>query len=153
VLDPKQFAVTTLRGPCGAPIPALPGPAGGEFKVYRSTIALIIETMAEPGPAVVTSFLDAATGDATGEVRRVRRADRLRRLVPDCSWSHVGPPGISQESVGWVQQVTAPDGKVGYRTIVLLGNGGRAVMLAVLTQTEPEDVHLRDLVTVVASAR
>ena len=102
---------------------------------------------------MVTSFLDAVTGDATdgcaafaeqigsagsSQVQLVRMLDL---------------PGISQESVGWVQQVTAPDGKVGYRTIVLLGNGGRAVMLAVLTQTEPEDVHLRDLVTVVAPAR
>lgn len=153
VLDPKQFAVTTLHGPCGAPVTTPFRAEQGAFKVFRSTISLIIETLAEPGAAAGAEFLAAVRADArpgcppfeeqigsagASQVQLVRMLEL---------------PPVGQDRVGWVQEVTAPDGKVGYRTVVVVADGDRVAMLAVLTQSPPEGTQIADLVRTAAAAR
>lgn len=153
VLDPKQFAITTLHGPCGASLDTPFRSTPGGFKVFRSTIALVIETLAEPGSAEVGAFLDAARADEHpgcapyGEQIGTGGSSQVRLVkVFDL-------PPVGQERIGWLQEVTATDGKVGYRSVILVGNGARVAMLAVITQIPPVETQLRELVSLAAAAR
>lgn len=150
VLDPKQFTITTLRGPCGAAVNTPFRPEGG-FRVFRSTISLIIEALAEPGSAAGTSFIDAfeederpgcpsfdeQIGNGTSTVRFVRRLDL---------------PQVGDRRFAWLHEVKAPDGKVGYRSTVVVVNGTRVMMLAVLAAEPPNDIQLQELVRLAAIA-
>ena len=153
VLDPKQFSLTSVRGPCGAPV-ATPFRADGGFRILRSTITLIIEALAEPGIAasrgLVEQFqadlrpgcpdFDEQIGGATAKVH-------LERALTDAEL-----PASGERRVGWLQKVTAPDGKVGYRIIVVVANGTRVLLLADLTSEPPNTAQLPDLVRLAATA-
>ena len=71
VLDPQQFSLETLRGPCGATV-ATPFDEYGVFRVFRSTISLIVEAVAQPGAdeADIARFL--------GEWRRISERANAR---------------------------------------------------------------------------
>jgi hypothetical protein len=153
VLDPKQFPITTLHGPCGAPLATPFRATPGAFKVFRSTIALVIETLAEPGPEAVGSLIDSVRADdhpgcAPYEEQIGTGGSSQVRLV-----KMLDLPPVGDDRVGWLQSVTAPDGTVGYRSVILVGNGPRLAMLAVITQKTPDEAQLREVVSTAAAAR
>lgn len=153
VLDPKQFSLSSVRGPCGAAV-ATPFRSDGGFRILRSTITLIIEALAEPGIAASRALVqqlqadlrpgcpdfDEQVGGATSKVH-------LERVLSEAEL-----PTSGEQRVGWLQKITAPDGKVGYRIVVFVANGTRVLMLAVLTTEPPNTAQLADLVRLAATA-
>lgn len=153
VLDPKQFSLTSVRGPCGAPV-ATPFRPDGGFRILRSTITLIIEALAEPGVVVSRSLVNDLSADLQPgcpdfeeQIGGATAKVHLERGLTD---SELPPSG--EHRVGWLQKITAPDGKVGYRIIVVVANGTRVVLLAVLTTEPPNTAQLPDLVRLAATA-
>ena len=149
VLDPKQFVLTTLRGPCGATVPT-PFRADGGFKVFRSTVTLVIESVAEPGHGPAAAFIDALTADATPgcaafeeQVGNGPSAIETKKLLE--------LPALGDQRVGWEQTVTGPDQRVGYRYILAIRGGPRVLLLAILA-TQPIEAPALDEVATIAAA-
>lgn len=128
VLDPKQFTLANLRGPCGATVET-PFFTTGVLRVFRSTVTLVIEVVAEPGEQVATSFVqtlraDLHSGCPAFEEQVGGAPSKITLQAPVAV-----PEG---DHVAWSQKVTPPDGSDGYRYVVVLRNGGRLLLLVVL---------------------
>ena len=149
VLDPKQFVLTTLRGPCGATVPT-PFRADGGFKVFRSTVTLVIESVAEPGPGPSAAFIDALAGDgAPGCPAFEEQVGNGPSTVE--TTTRLELPSLGDQRVGWAQTVTGPDKRVGYRYIIAIRGGPRVLLLAVLA-TQQIDEPALDAVATLAAA-
>lgn len=141
VLDPQQFTLGTLRGPCGATVET---PfAAGAFRVFRSTVSLVVEAVAEPGADEAAAFVeglraDAEPGCATFEEQLGAAEPSALTLDAMLDLSPLGDHGI-----GWTQEVTASTGRVGYRAILVAAAGDRLWLLAVLS---PNPIPVADLV-------
>jgi hypothetical protein len=153
VLDPKQFSLTSVRGPCGAAV-ATPFRPDGGFRILRSTITLIIEALAEPGVVASRSLVEQLQADLKPGCpdfdEQVGGGTAKVHLERELSEAEL--PTSGEHRVGWLQKITAPDGKVGYRIVVFVSNGTRVLMLAVLTTERPNTAQLADLVRLAATA-
>jgi hypothetical protein len=162
VLGPDQFDVTHITGPCGASIPT-PYSADSGFKVFRSTVALVVEDIAEPGPDAARGFLDAVSADAhPGCPPFDAPVVASAATAPPGSGSggtaagatvHVEPKGlvdvssIGEQRVAWSEQRTAPGGgpdAVSERDMLVARQGGRVTMVAVIASAP---VDLPELLT------
>ncbi len=152
VLDAKQFNLTTLRGPCGATV-TTPFPRDSGFRVFRSTISLIVESSAEPGVPAATTFVDQLAADMHPP------CPPFEEQVGNGAASTVelvGPlalPAVGEQRVGWEQKVSGPDGTTGYRYIVVVRRGGAVVLLAALTKDKVDHDALNKLVDQAATPR
>lgn len=149
VLDPKQFVLTTLRGPCGATVPT-PFRADGGFKVFRSTVTLVIESVAEPGPAASAAFVDALAADAVPGCPPFEEQVGNGPSKIETKTLLTLPP-LGDQRVGWEQTVTASDARVGYRYIVAIRGGPRVLLLAILATNRIEPAALDEVATRAAS--
>jgi hypothetical protein len=142
VLDPQQFALATLRGPCGAAVET-PFDESGVFRVFRSTTSMIVEAAAEPGAEAADAFVAALRADAqpgcpafqeqlgSAEASTIQLQSMLDLSARGDGW------------IGWTQEVTSASDRVGYRTVVVAADGDRLFLLAVLS---PGAIPAEDLV-------
>lgn len=145
VLDPKQFVLTTLRGPCGKTV-TTPFRADGGFKVFRSTITLVIESVAEPGVVPATAFLDALAADGMpGCAAFEERVGNGPSSIETKAILKLPPLG--DQRIGWEQTVTASDARVGYRYIIAVRGGPRVLLLAILSTNQIDPKAIADIAT------
>jgi len=142
VLDPQQFALATLRGPCGATVET-PFDESGVFRVFRSTMSMIVEAAAEPGAEAADAFVAALRADAqpgcppfeeqlgSAEASTIELTSMLDLEARGDDW------------IGWTQEVTAANDRVGFRTVIVVADGDRLWLLAVLS---PGAIPAEDLI-------
>lgn len=143
VLDQQQFGLATLRGPCGATVET-PFDESGVFRVFRSTTALIVEAVAEPGAEAADAFVaglraDVQEGCPPFEEQLGSAEPSTIELQQVLDVSELGEGWI-----GWTQEVTTvTTGRVGFRTVLVAAEGERLWLLAVLS---PNPIPAEDLV-------
>lgn len=132
VLDPQQFALATLRGPCGAVVDT-PFAEAGVFRVFRSTVALVVEAVAQPGPEAAATFVEQLEADA--DVGCAPFVEQLGSAEPSTLTLEgmLDLSALGDGWVGWTQEVTASTGRVGYRAVLVAAEGDRLWLLAVLS--------------------
>ena len=142
VLDPQQFALATLRGPCGATIET-PFDESGVFRVFRSTISLIVEAVAAPGATEAEAFVAQLRADAQPGCPPF--TEQLGSAEPSTIQleSMLDLETLGEGWIGWTQEVTASTGRVGSRSILVAAEGDRLWLLAVLS---PDPIPAPDLV-------
>jgi hypothetical protein len=142
VLDPQQFALATLRGPCGATIET-PFDESGVFRVFRSTVSLIVEAVAEPGAAAAEAFVEQLRADA--EPGCPPFTEQLGSAEPSTIQlqAMLELDELGEGWIGWTQEVTASTGRVGFRSILVAAEGDRLWLLAVLS---PDPISANELV-------
>jgi hypothetical protein len=142
VLDPQQFSLATLRGPCGATVET-PFDESGAFRVFRSTISLIVEAVAQPGADDADAFVDELRADATEGCPPF--TEQLGSAEPSTITfeSMLDVEALGEGWVGWTQEVADSTGRVGFRTILVAAEGERLWLLAVLS---PDPIPAGDLV-------
>ena len=148
VLDPQQFALSTLRGPCGATVET-PFSDAGVFRVFRSTVALVVEAVARPGAAEAVAFVEQLEADAvagcppfTEQLGSAEPSTLTLEGMLDLS-------ALGDNWVGWTQEVTASTGRVGYRAVLVAAEDDRLWLLAVLS---PDPIPHEALVALGAAA-
>ncbi len=150
VLDAKQFNLATLRGPCGAMV-TTPFPRDTGFRVFRSTISLIVESAADPGTPAATAFVDGLAAD------QHEGCPAFEEQVGNAASAKVelvGPlalPAVGDQRIGWEQRVAGPDGTTGYRYVVVVRQQGAVLLLAALTKEAVDRDSLNRLVSLAAS--
>lgn len=149
VLDPEQFTLGTLRGPCGATVET-PFDESGAFRVFRSTAALVVEALAEPGAAEAQAFVDALEADATAGCPAF--TEQLGSAEPSTITlrSMIDPTLLEDGWVGWTQEVADSGGPVGHRAILVGADGDRLWLLAVLSPAPIADPDLAGLARLAA---
>lgn len=132
VLDPQQFALATLRGPCGAVVDT-PFADAGVFRVFRSTVALVVEAVAEPGAEDATAFVEQLEADADEGCAPF--VEQLGSAEPSTLTLEgmLDLSALGEGWVGWTQEVAASTGLVGYRAVLVAAEGERLWLLAVLS--------------------
>ena len=142
VLDPQQFALATLRGPCGATVET-PFDESGVFRVFRSTTALIVEAVAEPGAEAADAFVAGLRADAQDGCAPF--AEQLGSAEPSTIelQAMLDLSALGENWIGWTQEVTASTGRVGVRNVLVAAEGDRLWLLAVLS---PDPIPEADLV-------
>jgi hypothetical protein len=142
VLDPQQFALATLRGPCGATVET-PFDESGVFRVFRSTISLIVEAVAEPGADAADAFVAELRADADPGCPPF--TEQLGSAEPSTIelQSMLDLDALGEGWIGWTQEVTASTGRVGSRSILVAAEGERLWLLAVLS---PAPIPAEELV-------
>lgn len=142
VLDPQQFALATLRGPCGATVET-PFDESGVFRVFRSTTALIVEAVAEPGAEAADAFVAGLRADAQEGCAPF--SEQLGSAEPSTIelQAMLDLAALGDGWIGWTQEVTASTGRVGVRNILVAAEGDRLWLLAVLS---PDPIPEADLV-------
>ena len=132
VLDPQQFALATLRGPCGAVVDT-PFAEAGVFRVFRSTVALVVEAVAEPGAEAATAFVEQLEADADEGCAPF--VEQLGSAEPSTLTleAMLDLSALGEGWIGWTQEVTASTGPVGYRAVLVAAEGDRLWLLAVLS--------------------
>jgi hypothetical protein len=132
VLDPQQFSLATLRGPCGATVET-PFDESGVFRVFRSTMSLIVEAVAQPGATEADAFVDALRADATAGCAAF--TEQLGSAEPSTITlqSMLDLSELGDTWIGWTQEVADSTGRVGFRNILVAAEGDRLWLLAVLS--------------------
>lgn len=143
VLDPKQFALTTLRGPCGATVPT-PFRADGGFKVFRSTVTLVIESVAEPGAGPAQAFVDALEADAVAGCPAFEEQVGNGPSTVETK-ARLDLPPLGDQRIGWEQTVAAADARVGFRYIIAIRGGPRVLLLAILATQQIDRAALDEV--------
>lgn len=149
VLDPKQFALDSLRGPCGGVIDTR-FLSEGALRVFRSTVALVIEVLAHPGEAAGRDLLDRLRRDAR------ERCAAFEEQLGASGASRVTFAGtvaigsVGDDRIGWHQTVVAPDGREGHRYEVVARHGGRVLVLVVLATAVVPDDRIEELARLAA---
>lgn len=148
VLDPADVSLIALYGPCGS-LHKTSFLTEGAHRVFRSTISLLVEVVAQPGEEPATRLLDSLAAELVpgcaafdeqvgGEVSTIELVDE------------VPLPALGDQRLAWSQQVTAPDGTVGYRVMVVLRDGGRLVVATVLLAAPIPPEAIAQLATTMA---
>ncbi len=150
VLDPQQFTLGTLHGPCGATVQT---PfAAGSSRVFRSTVSLVVEAVAEPGADEAAAFVEELRADAVPGCAAFE--EQLGAAEPSTLTlaSMLDLSALGDAAIGWTQEVTASTGRVGYRAVLVAADADRLWLLAVLS---PNPIPTADLVGLgqVASTR
>jgi hypothetical protein len=122
------------------------------FRVFRSTISLVIEAVAQPGAEEADAFVGALRADA--QVGCPPFQEQLGSAEPSTITlqSMLDVSALGEGWIGWTQEVTASTGRVGVRSILAAAEGDRLWLLAVLS---PEPIPADELVRLggVASSR
>ena len=142
VLDPQQFALATLRGPCGATIDT-PFAEAGVFRVFRSTVSLVVEAVAQPGAEAASAFVDGLRADAIDGCPPF--TEQLGSAEPSTLTLEemLDLDDLGEEWIGWTQAVSTATGPVGHRAILVAAEGDRLWLIAVLS---PAPIGTADLV-------
>ena len=139
LLDPSQFNLAALVGPCGKPLATPFAPTTG-FVVFRSTETLTLEAISPRGAAGADSL-------------PARLAADLKPGCPEFTET-LGPTSVKVQvartmklaevgttRVGYEQTLTG--GSFSHRFVMVAAGGGRATMLVVLTNDpiEPDTLN------------
>lgn len=148
VLDPADVSLIALYGPCGT-LHKTSYLTEGAHRVFHSTISLVVEVVAQPGEPTATGLLDSLAGEVhegcPSFTEQVGGASSTVELI-----GAVDLPELGDQRLAWSQQVTAPDGEVGYRVVAVLREGPRLVVATVLLTSPIPPEAIADLATVMA---
>jgi hypothetical protein len=145
VLD-KTFSLTTLRGPCGTSVPA-PFASDKGYKVFKSTITLVVEAIADPGVDPATDFVYSLQADLRSGCAPF--TEQIGSEGPPSKVAFVEELDLSAagaQRVAWEQTVTAADATVQNRYTAAVRGGGRVMLVVVLSNERFDKSALATLV-------
>jgi hypothetical protein len=141
VVDPEQFDLGQLRLACGARV-ALPFQGSGEHKVYRSSLAVVVEAL---GGSVVRP---------TAVVERARADLRSGCAPVDIRWSgqpatatYEGPVELTLPAAhaAWSESWVTATGGNRYRYAALAADGDRLTVLDLVVDIRLDPAQVRSL--------
>jgi hypothetical protein len=145
VLD-KTFSLTTVRGPCGTSVPA-PFSSDKGYKVFKSTITLVVEAITETSVEPATDFVYSLKADLRPGCAPF--TEQIGSEGPPSKVAFVDELDLSAagaQRVAWEQTVTAPDGTVQNRYTAAVRGGGRVMLVVVLSNERFDKSALATLV-------
>jgi hypothetical protein len=141
VVDPEQFDLGQLRLACGATV-ALPFRTAGDHKVYRSSLAVLVEALGRGGERP-TAVVDAARAD----LREGCAPVETRWSGQATTASYEGPVEITAPgaSAAWTESWATASGGTRYRYAAVAADGDRLTVLDLVVDIRLEPAQVRSL--------